>query len=206
LGRDLSAEVAELLGRLEEGADLRETLDEVLALLSERSRCESVGIRWKAGEDYPYFLTRGFGKDFEVVEGPLCSRDSAGLILRHPDGTPQLACVCGAVASGRKAALPQFTEAGSFWTNGTKILMDGPSSGEIGGIRLRGYCASVGYESIAVIPLRTDCGIYGVLQLNSRTPERFTEGLIAEYEAAAREIAAAVAGRMEQHSGRGQPA
>jgi hypothetical protein len=89
-----------LLSRLSSGADVKETLEEVLAAVSEASGCDSVGIRWKAGEDYPYFVTRGFGREFVVREGPLCERDAAGIVLRQADGSAQLACLCGAVVSG----------------------------------------------------------------------------------------------------------
>jgi len=68
---ELTARVRELLGRIREGADVRGMLEEVLEVVSEASGCESTGIRWKAGEDYPYYLTRGFGRDFVVREGPL---------------------------------------------------------------------------------------------------------------------------------------
>jgi len=165
----------------------------VLEAISEASGCESVGIRWKAGEDCPYFLTRGFGRDFVVREGPLCERDAAGLLLRHRDGTPQLACVCGAVVQGRAdPSQPIFTEGGSFWTNGTtELLRDSPPSASVG-IQTRNYCNEVGYESVALIPLRAGDEVHGLLQLNSRAPGRFTAEMIGQYEGLAGEIAGAV--------------
>jgi hypothetical protein len=196
---DLIAQVRRVLSEAGEGADLQETLQQVLAVISERCGCESVGIRWRASDDYPYLLTRGFGREFEIVEGPLCARDSVGLILRHPDGTPQLACLCGAVVLGRTdPSLPVFTEEGSFWTNGGRALADEARDGRFAGISLRGYCMSQGYESIAIIPLRIEGETRGVLQLNSRTRGRFSEALISEYEEVARDIAAAVPARTEQ--------
>ena len=172
-----------LLERLGEGAEPEEVLTEVLEAVSEASGCESVGIRWRAGEDYPYYLTRGFGREFVVREGPLCDRDSAGMILRHPDGTPQLACMCGAVVQGRvDPNWPFITHGGSFWTNGTsELLRETPPQATVG-IRTRNYCNDVGYESVALIPLRAGGEIWGVLQLNSRTPGRFTVEQIERYE------------------------
>jgi len=158
-----------------------------------------VGIRWRAGEDYPYLVTRGFGREFVVREGPLCERDAAGLILRHPDGTPQIACMCGAVAQGRTdARLPVFTEGGSFWTNGTTELLGERRLGQLAGVRTRNYCNEVGYESVALVPLRAGETVYGLLQLNSRTPGRFTAESMLEYEEAARQVAAAVGGRIDE--------
>jgi GAF domain-containing protein len=189
----LVAQVRAIVERLAEGRDQRSILEEALNLISEQSGCESVGIRWKAGEDYPYYLTRGFGRDFVVMEGPLCERDIAGRVLRGADGRPQLACLCGAVIQGRTdPSVPCFTKAGSFWTNGTTaMLRDDPPGAR--GIVIRGYCNAVGYESVALIPLRTGEHTLGLLQLNSRTPGRFTEKLITQYEKVAAEIASALA-------------
>lgn len=186
---ELAREISRRLKRLAEGADPRKTLEQVIALISEASGCESVGIRWRASGDCPYYVTRGFGVDFVVLEGPLCARDAGGLIVRHPDGTPQLACMCGAVVEERTdPSLPYFTPAGSFWTNGTTRLLDGrlPSPQ---GVQTRNYCNVVGYESVALIPLRARGKVHGLLQLNSRTPDRFEPKLIAQYEEIAGEIA-----------------
>jgi hypothetical protein len=200
---ELTSRVRGLLARVGEGAEVHETLEEVLGALSEASGCESVGIRWKAGEEYPYLLTRGFGRDFVVVEGPLCVRDAAGLILRQRDGTPQLACMCGAVVQGRTdPSLPYFTEGGSFWTSGTSHLLAETPPSKQTGATTRNYCNQVGYESVALIPLRGGGETYGVLQLNSRTPGRFTEEMIARYEGLAGEIAEVVAGRVDETEGR----
>ena len=203
---ELRSRVRETLAGLSEGGEVRETLQQVLDLVSEASGCESVGIRWKAGEDYPYFVTRGFGRDFVVREGPLCERSAAGLILRHPNGAAQLACLCGAVAQGRTdARLPIFTKGGSFWTNGTTELLGEAPPGESVGIRPRNYCNEVGYESVALVPLRASEEILGLLQLNSRTPGRFTAEKMEEYEAVAREIATAAAGKVDEGEGRRLP-
>ncbi len=192
----LVARVREVLRPLAKGADVRETLDEAFGVICDVSGCESVGIRWKSGDDYPYLVTRGFGRDFVVVEGPLCVRDAAGLILRHRDGTPQLACLCGAVVQGRTdPSQPFFTEGGSFWTSASTILLKDTPPRAVAGITTRNYCNAVGYESVALIPLRAGEQIYGLLQLNSRQPGRFTEQRIKEYERVARGIARTVAKR-----------
>ncbi|UCC67228.1 MAG: GAF domain-containing protein [Armatimonadota bacterium] len=194
--QELVARVRQVLAPLTEGADLRETLDEAFAHICGVSACESVGIRWKAAEDYPYLVTRGFGRDFVVVEGPLCARDAAGLILRHADGTPQLACLCGAVVQGRiDPSQPFFTEGGSFWTSASTIMLRDTPPRAVAGITTRNYCNAIGYESVALIPLKANGEIHGLLQLNSRRPGRFTEERIQEYERVAREIASAVAKR-----------
>jgi len=189
---ELRRRVRETLAGLSEGGGARETLQQVLDLVSEASGCD--------------FVTRGFGRDFVVREGPLCERSAAGLILRHPNGAAQLACMCGAVVQGRtNPGLPIFTPGGSFWTNGTTELLREAPPGESVGIRPRNYCNEVGYESVALIPLRASEGILGLLQLNSRTPGRFTAEKMEEYEAVAREIATVAAGKVDEGEGRRLP-
>lgn len=191
---DLAERVDELLGRVQRESDAQPILEQIIGLIAEASECESVGIRWKAGEDYPYFVTRGFGRDFVVREGPLCERDAAGLILRHSDGSAQLACMCGAVVGGTvNPKLPIFTAGGSFWTNGTTEMRQRGQAGEPLGVNVRYYCNEVGYESVALIPLRAGDRTMGLLQLNSRTPGCFTAQLIEDYETMARRIGEAVA-------------
>ena len=192
----LASRLQHLLSRLQAGANLQLLLSEMVDVVSEHTRCESVGIRWKASDDYPYLVTRGFGRDFVVREGPLCSRDAAGIILRHPDGTPRLACMCGAVVQGRTdRALPFFTEGGSFYTNGTTELLATAPPSALSDIPTRNYCNHAGYESVALVPLRVGDEVCGLLQLNSRTPGRFTPQSIAMYEKLARDIATALASR-----------
>jgi len=189
LGEQVRAILSGVASRTDPRAALAETLDAI----SQASGCESVGIRWKAGEDYPYHVTRGFGRDFVVIEGPLCERDTAGLVLRYPDGTPQYACMCGAVITGRAdPRLPFFTEGGSFWTNGTTALMKETPPEAMKAIKARNYCNAVGYESVALIPMRARGTIWGLLQLNSREPGRFTKQQIEAYEVLASEIVEAL--------------
>jgi len=185
--------IREIEKRLAAGAEVRAALNGLLKSISRLSACESVGIRWKAEEDYPYLLTRGFGYNFVIREGPLCSRDATGLILRHPNGTAQLACMCGAVIRGRTdPSQAFFTRGGSFWTSGTTALLRDTPPAAVAGIRTRNYCNEVGYESVALIPLRAGGETLGLLQLNSRAAGRFTQQQIEEYERIAAAIAAAL--------------
>jgi len=196
----LRAQVNALLARLSAGDDVKSTLEEVLDVISDASGCDSVGIRWRAGEDYPYFVTRGFGRDFVVREGPLCERDAAGLVLRQPDGSAQLACLCGAVVSGKAdTRWPFFTKGGSFWTNTAQTLGSELKKKDLG-FRVRAYCVEVGYEVVAAIPLRTAGSVYGVLQMNCRETGSFTANSIEEYEDIASDIAAAVSSVMEDQA------
>jgi len=193
----LSERVGKALKRLGEGGDLTEVLTEVIEAISEASGCESVGIRWRAGEDYPYYVTKGFGREFVVREGPLCQRDAAHTIIRHADGTPQLACLCGAVVSGKTdPRFPFFTEGGSFWTNAAQELRPELDGRQLG-VKVRAYCMDVGYQVVAILPLRAGREILGTLQINCREVGKFTRAEIGEYEQIAQDVAEAVWERVE---------
>ncbi len=193
---ELKQKVKQLLSCLNGPAEVEAVLGDVLEAIEKQSGCDSVGIRWKAGEDYPYFVTRGFGKDFIVREGPLCERDAAGLILRRPDGSAQLACLCGAVVSGNAdPRWPFFTKGGSFWTNQAQSLGPALDSEKLG-FHVRAYCVEVGYEVVAVIPLKAGDDIFGILQMNCREPGSFTASSIEEYEEIGKEIAEVVSSVM----------
>jgi len=148
-------------------------------------------------------VTRGFGPDFLRQEESLCDWEVTGQILRHSDGSPRLACLCGAVVQGKSdPAQPYFTPGGSFWTNGmTELLRSTPPSAA--GIAMRDTCHRQGYQSVGLVPLRAEGETYGLIQLNSRAPGRFTAEQMVSYEGLAAEVAAAAAkqmGTQERHA------
>ena len=56
--------VVEVLRLTTASNDTHELMRAATDLLHEWSGCEAVGIRLQAGEDYPYFETRGFPPEF----------------------------------------------------------------------------------------------------------------------------------------------
>jgi PAS domain S-box-containing protein len=177
----LAHEVLDLLNRSESASD---TIRDILLLVKKSMGIEAMGIRLQEGDDFPYYKTRGFPEDFVQAERYLCAYDEAGKIVRDGQGNPVLECMCGNVLCGRtNATLPFFTEEGSFWTNSTTDLLASTTE-EDRKARTRNRCNGEGYESVALIPLRSGGEIIGLLQLNDRRrnlfkPEiiRFCEGL-----------------------------
>ncbi len=97
-------------------------------------------------------------------------------------GTPVLECMCGNTLCGRTdAALPFFTAGGSFWTNSTTDLL-ASTTDEDRQARTRNRCNGEGYESVALIPLRSGDEIIGLLQLNDRRRNQFTLEMIHFFE------------------------
>ena len=175
--------------------DLHERLAELTRVLQEWSKCEAVGIRLRAGEDFPYYETRGFPPAFVRGESRLCACGPDGKILRDGEGNPVLECMCGNILCGRfDPSKPFFTARGSFWTNSTTGLL-ATSTAADRQARTRNRCNGEGYESVALIPLRLDDRTLGLLQFNDVRPGRFTPGMIAHLERIADALAGALARR-----------
>jgi len=167
----LFLQVLDLLNQPHAKGDL---MQRMLIILKEHIGVEAMGIRLREGEDFPYFETKGFPDSFIELERYLCARDQDGRIIRDSQGNPYLECMCGNIICGRTdSSLPFFTEKGSFWTNSTTKLLASTTE-EDRQTRTRNRCHGEGYESVALIPLRSGDQIIGLLQLNDRKPNRFT--------------------------------
>jgi len=178
--------VSDILEALNRPNETQKLIGDILRLLKAHTGIGAIGIRLKKGEDYPYFVSNGFPAPFLKTENRLCAVDDAGKIIRDSTGNPVLECMCGNILRGRTdPSLPFFTEGGSFWTNSTTDLL-ATTSEEDRQARTRNQCNSEGYESVALIPLRSGDEIIGLLQFNDSrrnllTPERvrFFEGIAA---------------------------
>jgi hypothetical protein len=159
-----------------------------IILIQVETGVESVGIRLKQGLDFPYYFTRGFSYDFIETEMYLCARDQAGELIRDSKGNPCLECMCGNVICGRTdPTLPFFTKTGSFWTNSTTELLASTTDKELQ-TRTRNRCNGVGYESVALIPIKANNTIHGLVQLNDRRRDLYTEEFITYMEVVAANI------------------
>ena len=168
---------------------LSEYLHQLLIYFKESLDIESVGIRIKKGDDYPYFETIGFSNEFVEKENYLCHLQSNGKVLKDESGNVILECICGNLLCNRfDPSKPYFTNNGSFWTN--CITNSFSNEAELNSIsRIRNRCNRVGYESITMIPFKISEGNLGLLQLNDRRKNRFTKELIVFLESLAITIA-----------------
>lgn len=178
-----------ILNIINSPADLHELIQGITVLLQNWSKCESVGIRLKSDEDYPYFESRGFPTEFIKLENNLCSYNPDGSIVRDSNLNPLLDCMCGNVIQGRtNPDLPFFTAYGSFWSNCTTDLLATTTEKERQ-TRTRNRCNGEGYESVTLIPLKTSNKTIGLLQLNSKQKNRFSKENIDLYERLAASLA-----------------
>ncbi len=157
-------------------------LRDLLVKIKAFTGCDAVGIRLRDGEEYPYYEQNGLPDEFVERERTLCARDENGAVVRDEAGNPVLACMCGAVITGNiDPAKPFFTENGSFWTNSiTELRPEMSTDDRVAQMWSR--CSKAGYESVALVPLRTGDETIGLLQVNDRRAGRFTPDLIAFFE------------------------
>ena len=172
--------------------DAEDAIRSILLAIKSAIGIEACAIRLKGGEDYPYYVASGFPAEFVEAESSLCARDAEGMLVRDAQGQPVLECMCGNVLQGRvNPALPFFTPGGSFWTNSTTDLLASTTEADRQG-RTRNRCNTAGYESVALIPLRTDEETIGLLQLNDHRRGCFTLAMIEFFEHAGRSIGVAL--------------
>jgi len=153
--RELSRKAQEFTRRLLEIAnrhvEMHPLLREFVAEVKRFTCCAAVGIR-VLGEDgsIPYQAYDGFSKGFFERESPLVV------------GSDQ--CMCIRVIQGETdPGLPFYTPGGSFHMNGTTRFLATVSEEEKGSTR--NECNRVGYESVALVPIRSGPAILGLIHV-----------------------------------------
>jgi PAS domain S-box-containing protein len=184
------ARVLGILNRPGSGPDM---IPKILDAVREFTGMEAVAIRLGEGPDYPYYTTKGFSASHLKAENRLCATGPDGRPLLDGKGDPVVECICGTVIRGRTdPSLPFFTRGGSFWTNSTTDLLATATEEQLGS-PFRNRCNTEGYESVALVPLRSGDEIIGLIQLNDKRRDRFTPGLIRFFEELGSSIGIALA-------------
>lgn len=185
----LANEILEHINRYNETEIM---ITSIIESIKEKTGFEAIGIRIKDGEDFPYYKTAGFCDEFVKSERFLCSRDEKGNIIRDENNKPLLDCMCGNILCGRvEASKSFFTSGGSFRSNNTSLLL-ATTTNEDRMARTRNYCNSAGYESVALIPLRSGNKIIGLLQLNDHRKDLFNASIIPFFETLGSSIGIAI--------------
>ncbi|MBM4326749.1 MAG: PAS domain S-box protein [Deltaproteobacteria bacterium] len=155
----------------------------IFTLVREFAGFEAVGIRMRQDGDFPYLFTDGLSDDFIEAENSLCARTKYGEIVCDSEGHPVLECICGQIIRDETdPSLPFFTASGSFWTNSrSKLLASRHGSRFERGVRKR--FNSAGYESVALIPLRSSREVVGILQFNDKREDCFSPEMVLFFEA-----------------------
>jgi len=143
--------------------DLNKILDDVLAILKTVTGCRHLAIRMIDSKgNIPFSTHLGLDKKFLDSEHWVTVRD----------------CLCGHVARGvLDKSLPFITAYGSFFTNSLSQLMAQikASYPQIDKGTLRDACLSRGYESVAIVPVRSQGTIIAELYLSDENKDLFPE-------------------------------
>lgn len=175
----LSINILEMLNHPMNSLDV---INQILDLIKDEMGFQAVGIRLKSKEDFPYFHTNGFCPDFVEKENYLVARNKNGEIIRDTFGNPILECMCGNVISRRTdPSYPFFTKNGSFWTNSTSLLLASTTENDRQN-RTRNRCHDAGFESVALIPVKSGDATIGLLQFNDSRTDCFTLEMIEFFE------------------------
>jgi len=126
-------------------------LNEVLEGVKEFTGCAAVGIRLLDDKGkIPYEAFMGFPEEFSKLESPLSLQSDRCMRINVVKGTTN-------------PELPFYTAGGSFYMNGTTRFLATVSEEDKG--ETRNTCNKFGYESVALIPIRVEGGIVGVLHI-----------------------------------------
>jgi len=182
----------ELLRMINRAKGIRELATGLTMFLRERTGCGSVGVRYRAGSGYPFIETTGILDEYARAGSFLCRLGEEREPAVAERVIPTRECLCGAIVPGEAdPSLPGFTGERTFWTNSVSALL-----AECGGARrlaVRDRCKREGFESLALIPMRSGETTLGFVQIGDPRKEFFTPELIAMLERVADHVAVALA-------------
>jgi len=184
--------INDILETLNAPGEITSMIKGIIRLIKKHTGIEAVGLRLQSDEDYPYYETEGFSDYFVKKASFLCDRNEKNEIIRDADGNPSWRCMCGNVLKGRiNEALPCFTKAGTFWNNNISQFLAATTDQDRLGASMK-ICNREGYESAALIPLRSGNEITGLLQLNDKRRNALSLDLIEFFENIGTSIGVAV--------------
>ena len=182
----------EILALLNEPVGAVDAIGRILAAIKRETGFDAVGIRLQDGDDFPYAVQDGFSQDFLLTENTLLVRDQSGAPCRDKKGKLSLECTCGMVLSGQRGPPnPLLTEGGTFWTNNALPLLEVAAKDDPR-LRPRNKCIHLGYRSVALIPVRTNQAVVGLLQFNDRRQDCFSTEMIGFFEGISASIGVAL--------------
>lgn len=196
----LQALSADVLRILNDPALLPDAARCILDAIQRETGIEAVGIRLMKDSHFPYAAADGFTEEFLKSENDLTSRDCEGKARVDASGHVLFECTCGLVLSGKSDSTNTFmTPGGSAWSNDAQSLLHLHPSQDPR-LHPRNRCIHEGYQSIALIPIRAEGGIVGLLQLNDRRPGRFSAEMIQYFEGLATSFGVALLRLREVHA------
>ena len=152
---------------------IREFVKEIKGFIE----CDAVGIRVLDQDgNIPYQAYDGFSPGFFETESPLSIKSDK--------------CMCINVIKGTvDASLPFYTKGGSFYINGTSRFLATVSAEDKK--ETRNACNAVGFESVALVPFRSEGKILGLIHVADRLENMFPLHLVELLERAVMQLGTA---------------
>jgi PAS domain S-box-containing protein len=160
-----------------EHQEMAPMLREFVAEIKAYTGCDAVGIRVldEAG-NIPYQAYEGFSQRFFELENPLSLKEHQ--------------CMCINVIRGDvDAALPFYTQGGSFCVNATSRFLATVSEEDKG--RTRNQCNLEGYETVALVPFRRGEQIFGLIHVADHREDMVPPHVVEVLEKAALQLGTA---------------
>ena len=172
----------EMLQILNSDKDISDVISSILELIIEKTGVDAAGIRLKNSDDFPYLYHKGFSNEFIKTENSIIKKTADGGVCRDKDGNICLECTCGLVICGKTDPSNElYTKNGSAWTNYSLPFLE-HTDGTDPRNNPRNKCIHEGYMSVALIPIRNNNQIIGLLQLNAKEKNQFTLEMIEFFE------------------------
>jgi signal transduction histidine kinase len=153
-------------------------LNEFMIEIKKLTGCEAVAMRLLDREgSIPYQAYDGFSEEFYRLESPLSLESDR--------------CMCINVIKGKSdPRLSFYTEGGSFFMNGTTRFLATVSEEQKG--QTRNVCNRFGYESVALVPIRSGDRIIGLIHVADPREDAIPRELVKIMEWAAMELGTAI--------------
>jgi len=158
--------------------NMRLMLKEFIAEIKELTQCSAAAVRIMDQEgNIPYAEAVGFSRDFCTLEGNLSIHSDEGMCIRviknDPDGLA-----------------PYFTQNGSYFVDSTSALLAGIAEDQKK--ILRNTCQRYGYESLALIPIRSGNITLGLIHVVDSKAGTITADIVQILESAALQLGTAI--------------
>jgi PAS domain S-box-containing protein len=166
-----------ILNYLNESTDQIHQIREIIHQVREFNDFEAVGIRIKKNEHFPYFESNGFSDSYLKMADHFCKNN-----LSHPSKALKYECMCRRIINQNiNPELPCFTEHGSFWTNNLHELLEKNPDGIRKSFTIAN-CQNSNYQSVAIVPIKNKEEVIGLLQINDKRTNIFSEGIVHTIE------------------------
>lgn len=188
----------EILKKLNEPENLQDSMGKIQILLKERTQVDEVAIRLNTVDNFP-MITHS-KKDPKLIHNDdvISQVNFSGKSCTNIEKKLCLECTCGLmVPNSNEKISPYITKSGSFWTNNSA---DSALKFEENLLHTNVTCSDSNYKSKAIIPIKIEKKIIGVIALSDLRSGRFSLELVEILEGIAAHIGSAIQRKQAEQS------